>query len=202
MNAAKARIMPDIRIRKFVTAIEDIFHERGPIPPKPRKRGWCLAVIENPFAGKFVEDIQPFMDDLKPLGMEMAQRLIMALGVPADDIDGYGKGAIIGENGELEHAALWHAPGGYSMREHLKDSLAIVPSTKKVGGPGTRLDIPVTHKTASYVRSHFDAVEVGIDDSPRANEMLLALVMTVGPRIHNRAGGLEVSAIKVRDGQK
>jgi hypothetical protein len=202
VNAAKARIMPDIRIRKYVTAIDDIFHERGPIPPKPRKRGWCLAVIENPFAGKFVEDIQPFMDDLKPLGMEMAQRLITALGVPADDIDGYGKGAIVGENGELEHAALWHAPGGYSMREHLKDSLAIVPSTKKVGGPGTRLDIPVTHKTASYVRSHFDAVEVGIDDSPRANEMLLALVMTVGPRIHNRAGGLEVSAIKVRDGQK
>jgi hypothetical protein len=202
VNDAKARIMPDIRIRKYVTAIEDIFHERGPIPPKPRKRGWCLAVIENPFAGKFVEDIQPFMDDLKPLGMEMAQRLITALGVPADDIDGYGKGAIVGENGELEHAALWHAPGGYSMREHLKDSLAIVPSTKKVGGPGTRLDIPVTHKTASYVRSHFDAVEVGIDDSPRANEMLLALVMTVGPRIHNRAGGLEVSAIKVRDGQK
>jgi hypothetical protein len=202
VNDAKARIMPDIRLRKFVTAIEDIFHERGPVPPKPRKRGWCLAVIENPFAGKFVEDIQPFMDDLKPLGMEMAQRLITALGVPADDIDGYGKGAIVGENGELEHAALWHAPGGYSMREHLKDSLAIVPSTKKVGGPGTRLDIPVTHKTASYVRSHFDAVEVGIDDSPRANEMLLALVMTVGPRIHNRAGGLEVSAIKVRDGQK
>jgi hypothetical protein len=202
VNAAKARIMPDIHLRKFVTAIEDIFHERGPIPPKPRKRGWCLAVIENPFAGKFVEDIQPFMDDLKPLGMEMAKRLITALGVPADDIDGYGKGAIVGENGELEHAALWHAPGGYSMREHLKDSLAIVPSTKKVGGPGTRLDIPVTHKTASYVRSHFDAVEVGIDDGPRANEMLLALVMTVGPRIHNRAGGLEVSAIKVRDGQK
>jgi hypothetical protein len=194
--------MPDVKIRKFVTAVEDVFHERGPVAMKPRKRGWCLAVIGNPFAGSYVEDIQPFMDDLKPLGMEMAQRLIAALGVPADDIDGYGKGAIVGEAGELEHAALWHSPGGYSMREHLKDSLAIVPSTKKVGGPGTRLDIPVTHKTASYVRSHFDAVEVGIDDSPRANEMLVALVMTVGPRIHNRAGGMDASAIKVRDGQK
>ncbi len=194
--------MPEVKIRKFVTAIEDIFHERGPVAIKPRKRGWCLAVIENPFAGKYVEDILSFMDDLKPLGMDMAQRLIAAFGVPADVIDGYGKGSIVGENGELEHAALWHAPGGYSMRGHLKDSLAIVPSTKKVGGPGTRLDIPVTHKTASYVRSHFDAVEVGINDAPRANEMLVALVMTVGPRIHSRSGGMEVSAIKTRDGQK
>lgn len=194
--------MPDVKIRKFITAVEDIFHERGPTPPRPRKRGWCLAVIANPFAGRYVEDIQPFMNDLKPLGMEMAQRLIAALGVPAADIDGYGKGAIVGENGELEHAALWHAPGGYSMREHLPESLAMVPSTKKVGGPGTRLDIPVTHKTASYVRSHFDAVEVGCEDSPRADEMLLALVMTVGPRIHSRSGGMEVSGIKIRDGQK
>jgi hypothetical protein len=194
--------MPDLKIRKCVTAIEEIFHERGPAPAKPRKRGWCLAVIENPFAGTYVQDIQPFMEDLKPLGMDMARRLIAALAIPSDEIDGYGKGAIIGAAGELEHAALWHAPGGYSMREHLPDSLAIVPSTKKVGGPGTRLDIPVTHKTASYVRSHFDAVEVGIDDAPRANEMLLALVMTVGPRIHARAGGLEVSEIKLRDGQK
>lgn len=194
--------MPDLKLRKLVTGVEEIFHERGPAPARPRKRGWCLAVIANPFAGLYVENIQPFMDDLKPLGMEMAERLIKALGVPADDIDGYGKGAIVGENGELEHAALWHAPGGYSMREHLKDSLAIVPSTKKVAGPGARLDVPVTHKTASYVRSHFDAVEVGIEDAPRANEMLLALVMTVGPRIHSRSGGLEVAGIRVRDGQK
>lgn len=189
-------------IRKFVTGVEDIFHERGPAPAKTRKRGWCLAVIANPFAGQYVENIQPFMDDLKPLGMEMAQRLIAALGTDPADIDGYGKGIIVGAAGELEHAALWHAPGGYSMREHLPDSLAIVPSSKKVGGPGTRLDIPVTHKTASYVRSHFDSVEVGIDDSPRADEMLVALVMTVGPRIHSRSGGMETSGIKVRDGQK
>ncbi len=194
--------MPEVKLRKMVTAVEEIFHERGPAPTKPRQRAWCLAVISNPFAGTYAADIQPFMDDLKPLGMEMAKRLIAALGVDPKDIDGYGKGAIVGAAGELEHAALWHAPGGYSMREHLPDSLAIVPSTKKVGGPGTRLDIPVTHKTASYVRSHFDAVEVGIDDAPRADEMLLALVMTVGPRIHSRSGGLEVSDIKTRDGQK
>lgn len=194
--------MHELLIRKFATGVEEIFHEGGPVAARPRKRGWCLAVIKNPFAGKFVEDIQPFMDDLKPLGMDMAKRLIAALAVPADAIDGYGKGAIVGEKGELEHAALWHAPGGYSMREHLPDSLAIVPSTKKVAGPGARLDVPVTHKTASYVRSHFDAVEVGIADAPRADEMLLALVMTVGPRIHSRSGGLEVSGITLKDGQK
>jgi hypothetical protein len=194
--------MTTIKLRKLVTGVENVFHEGGPVAATPRKRAWCLAVIANPFAGSFVQDIQPFMDDLKPVGMDMAKRLIAALQESPEKIDGYGKGAIIGEAGELEHAALWHAPGGYSMREHLPDSLAIVPSTKKVGGPGTRLDVPVTHKTASYVRSHFDAVEIGIDDAPRANEMLLALVMTVGPRIHNRAGGLEASAIKIKDGQK
>jgi len=194
--------MPSVELRKIVIGVEDIFHEGGPVAAIPRKRGWCLAVIRNPFAGKYEKNIKTFMDDLKPLGMEMAARLIAAFGVDPDLIDGYGKGIIVGGAGELEHAALWHAPGGYSMREHLKDSLAIVPSTKKVGGPGTRLDIPVTHKTASYVRSHFDSVEVGIDDSPRADEMLMALVMTVGPRIHSRSGGLEVSGIKERDGQK
>ena len=194
--------MPELKIRKIVTGIEEIFHEGGPVAAVPRKRGWCLAVLSNPYAGRYVDDILPFMDELKPLGMDMARRLIAALGAPAGSIDGYGKGAIVGAAGELEHGALWHAPGGYSMREHLADSLAIVPSTKKVGGPGARLDVPVTHKTASYVRSHFDAVEVGIDDSPRADEMLLALVMTVGPRIHARAGGLAASGIKLRDGQK
>jgi hypothetical protein len=192
--------VPNIILRKLVTATEDIFHEGGPVAQIPRRRGWCLAVITNPFAGKYVETIQPFMDDLKPLGMRIAEALIAAMGDHKPDA--YGKGAIIGEAGELEHAALWHAPGGYSMREHIADSLAIVPSTKKVAGPGARLDVPLTHITASYVRSHFDAVEVGIEDAPRANEMLLALAMASGPRIHNRAGGLEVSQIKVRDGQK
>jgi hypothetical protein len=194
--------MYDAKIRKLVTGIEEIFHEGGAIAKTPRKRGWCLAVIENPFAGTYVENIQPFMDDLKPLGMDMAARLIAALKVPAEEIDSYGKGIIVGGAGELEHAALWHAPGGYSMRQLIPDSLAIVPSTKKVGGPGTRLDVPLTHKTASYVRSHFDSVEVGIDDSPRSHEMLVALVMAVGPRIHSRSGGMAVADIKTRDGQK
>ncbi len=194
--------MPDLILRKRVIGVEDVFHEGGPPPPVPRRRGWCLCVVKNPFAGRYVEDIQPFMDDLKPLGMEMAKTLIAAIGLSPEKIDGYGKGAIVGEAGELEHAALWHAPGGYSMREFIPHSLAIVASTKKVGGPGTRLDVPVTHATASYVRSHFDAVEIGIHDAPCADEMLVALVMASGPRIHNRSGGLAASDIKIRDGQK
>ncbi len=140
------------------------------------------------------------MKDLEPLGLEMAQRLVAALGGDATLVQGYGKGAIIGGAGELEHGALWHAPGGYAMRGVLGDAKAIVPSTKKVGGPGARLDVPVTHINASYVRSHFDAMEVGIADAPRADEMLLALVMTTGPRIHARAGGLAAADIKGSDG--
>jgi hypothetical protein len=130
----------------------------------------------------------------------MAQKLVAALGGDPKAIEGYGKGSITGEAGELEHAALWHAPGGYAMRDVLGGAMAIVPSTKKVGGPGTRLDVPVTHINASYVRSHFDAIEVGVPDAPRANEMVVALVMTTGPRVHARAGGLKASDIKGQDG--
>ena len=192
--------MPDVKVRKFLVSVEEIHHEGGPKPLKPQRRGAVLAVIENPYAGAYHENIQPFMEDLKPLGLEMARKLLAALGGDPKSIEGYGKGSIVGEAGELEHAALWHAPGGYSMREVLGGAKAIVPSTKKVGGPGTRLDIPVTHTDASYVRSHFDAIEVGITDAPRANELVVALVMTTGPRVHARAGGLAVSEIKGEDG--
>ena len=148
--------MPDVIIRKMVTSIEEIFHEGGPRANTPLKRGYVMAVIENPYAGSYVEDIQPFMEDLKPLGLEMAQKLLAALGVEADQIEGYGKGSIVGVGGELEHGALWHAPGGYAMRGVLGGAKAIVPSSKKVGAAGVRLDVPVTHVDASYVRSHFD----------------------------------------------
>ena len=130
----------------------------------------------------------------------MAGSLLKALGGDAKAIQGYGKGAIIGAAGELEHGALWHVPGGYAMREILGEAKAIVPSAKKVGGPGTRLDVPVTHVNASYVRSHFDAMEIGIPDAPRADELLLALVMTTGSRIHARVGGLKADEIKGEDG--
>lgn len=192
--------MPEVKIRKFQVSVEDIFHEGGPVAAKPLRRGSILAVIDNPFAGAYHPEIASFMEDLKPLGLEMAKRLIAALGGDPKAIQGYGKGAIVGEAGEIEHGALWHAPGGYAMREVLGGAKAIVPSTKKVGGVGCRLDVPVTHINASYVRSHFDAIEVGIADAPRANEIVLVLVMTTGPRVHDRAGGLKASDIKGEDG--
>jgi Amino acid synthesis len=192
--------MPEIKLRKRIITVEEIFHEGGPVSPSPLRRAALLAVIHNPFAGKYIAEIGGFMDDLKPLGMEMAKSLLHALGGDPKIIEGYGKGAIVGQNGELEHGALWHVPGGYAMREILGGAKAIVPSTKKVGGPGTRLDVPVTHINASYVRSHFDSMEVGLADAPRANEIVLALVMTTGPRIHARVGGLTASEIKGEDG--
>jgi amino acid synthesis protein len=192
--------MPEVKTRKYSIAVEDILHEGGPAPAKPVRRGSIVAVIQNPFAGRYVEEITPFMQDLEPLGLDMARKLLAALGGNPKDIEGYGKGAIVGENGEIEHGALWHAPGGYAMRQVLGDTKAIVPSTKKVGGPGTRIDIPVTHVNASYVRSHFDAMEVGIADAPRRDEMAVILVMTTGQRIHARAGGLKAAEIVGKDG--
>lgn len=191
--------MPDLSIRKTAYSIEEIFHEGGPVPEKSLRRAAGLAVIENPFAGRYEPDIQWFMEHLKPLGLQMATRLVEMLG-GADQIEGYGKGALIGEAGELEHGALWHAPGGYAMRELLDNSNAIVPSTKKVVGVGGRLDVPITHINASYVRGHFDAMEVGLNDAPRAHEMALVLVMSTGGRIHDRAGGLAAKDIIGEDG--
>jgi hypothetical protein len=192
--------MPEVQIRKRVILVEEIFHEGGPVSPSPQRRAAALVVIRNPYAGRYVEKIEDFMDDLKPLGLEMAKSLVAALGGNPKAVEGYGKGAIVGASGELEHGALWHVPGGYAMREVLGGAKAIVASTKKVGGPGTRLDIPITHINASYVRSHFDAMEIGITDAPRADEILLALVMTTGARVHARVGGLKASEVKGEDG--
>jgi Amino acid synthesis len=192
--------MPDPAIRKRLLVVEEIFHEGGPRSATPLRRGAIIAVTVNPFAGRYVAEIVGFMDDLKPLGLAMARDLLAALGGDPAAVEGYGKGAIVGAAGELEHGALWHVPGGYAMREILGGTKAIVPSTKKVGGPGTRLDVPVTHVDASYVRSHFDAMEVGVPDGPRADEIALVLVMTTGPRIHARVGGLAAGDIKGEDG--
>ncbi|EBA06782.1 amino acid synthesis family protein [Sagittula stellata] len=192
--------MPEPVIRKTAILTETIYHEGGPAPDTPLRRAACMTVIANPFAGRYVEDIQGFMKDLEPLGKEMAQQLVAALGGDPAVIEGYGKGAIVGTNGELEHGALWHVPGGYAMRDTIADSMAIVPSTKKIGGPGTRLDVPITHTNASYVRSHFDAMEVGLSDGPKADEILLVLVMSTGARIHARVGGLAAKDVKGEDG--
>ncbi len=191
--------MPELEVRKSILTIEEIFHEGGPVADEPLLRGASFAVIRNPFAGTYEADIQAFMDDLRPLGLQLAQRLAEALG-GAGNIEGYGKGSLVGAAGELEHGALWHAPGGYAMREVIGRTKAIVPSAKKVGAVGSRLDVPITHINASYVRSHFDSMEIGINDAPRADELLFALVMMTGARIHNRAGGLAASEIKGEDG--
>ncbi|ETA50287.1 amino acid synthesis family protein [Ponticoccus alexandrii] len=192
--------MPEPQIRKTAILTETIWHEGGPKAEKPQRRAAMMTVIANPFAGRYVEDIAGFMEDLKPLGAQMAQDLIDALGGDAGAIEGYGKGAIVGTNGELEHGALWHVPGGYAMRDKIAESMAIVPSTKKVGAPGARLDVPITHANASYVRSHFDAMEVGLSDAPKADEIMLVLVMTTGPRVHARVGGLKAEDVKGEDG--
>lgn len=191
--------MPEFVLRKTMTFVEDIHHEGGPPPRLPRRRAAVVAIVSNPFAGTYAQDLQSAMDDLKPLGLEMTDRLIDAMG-GADGIDGYGKAGLAGENGELEHTALWHVPGGYSMRARLGEAKAIVPSSMKVGGVGTRIDIPLGHINAAYVRSHFDSMEVGVPDAPRANELLFALAMSRGPRIHHRMGGLAAEDVAGEDG--
>ena len=179
-------------------------------------------MLTNPFAGRYVQDILPMMDALQPVGIAMAQQLRAAMNVPVERIESYGKGAIVGANGELEHGALWHVPGGYAMRELLGwkgdrtayavgqtsaptggqpgNALAIVPSTKKVGGPGATLDVPLTHINAAYVRGHFDAIEVRVPGAPLPDEIVFILVMSTGARVHSRVGGLRADDIAKWDG--
>lgn len=191
--------MPEFTLRKTLLFIEDIHQDGGPAPDRPRRRAAVVALVRNPFAGSYTEDLQPAMEDLKPLGLMMTDRLIAAMG-GAEGIDGYGKAGLVGEGGELEHTALWHVPGGYAMRARLGEAKAIVPSSMKIGGVGTRIDVPLGHINAAYVRSHFDAIEVGVPDGPRAGELLFALAMTRGPRIHARMGGLLAGDVKGEDG--
>jgi hypothetical protein len=204
-------------IRRVFTHAEDIFHEFGPPPAQPLRRGAAVAVIKNPFAGRFEADICAYMNELKPLGLELARRLLAALRITPAAVQGYGKAAIVGASGELEHGALWHVPGGYAMREVLGwqgdtkpnpapgqqgNALAIVPSTKKVGPPGAQIDVPLTHINASYVRSHLDAIEVRVPGAPAADELAFILAMSTGARIHERLGGLRVEQIDCWDGQR
>lgn len=191
-----------IVVREIVTVIEEIRHEFGPRPATPRLRAAVMAAIRNPYAGRYVDDILPMMEALKPLGLDMSRRLIDALGGEPKRIEAYGKGGIVGEAGELEHGALWHVPGGYAMRELLGGAKAIVPSTTKLAGIGARIDIPLHHREAAYVRSHFDSIEVGIPDAPRRDEIVFVLAMTTGPRVHARVGGLRAEDIKGEDGQR
>jgi len=213
--------MDPIEIRRQCVQVEDILHEFGPAPERPLRRGAVGAVLRNPYAGRHEPDILPMMEALNPVGVAMARTLLQAMDVSAGAIEAYGKGALVGAAGELEHGALWHVPGGYAMRELLGsttsrdayragrddaalgrpgNALAIVPSTKKVAAPGATLDIPLTHINAAYVRSHFDAYEFRLAGAPRADEFVVILAMSKGPRIHARVGGLKAADIGKWDG--
>ncbi len=191
-----------VNLRKIVTYVEEIRHDGGPALDKPVRKGWVAAIIRNPFAGRFEADVQWFMDELKPLGLECSKRLCAAMGIEANEVEAYGKGSIVGVAGEIEHGALWHVPGGYAMRELIGQALAIVPSTAKVAAMGAALDLPIHHKDAAYVRSHFDAITCVVPDAPRPDEILFALCMSTGGRPHARMGGLAASAISKWDGQR
>jgi hypothetical protein len=191
--------MYDFALRKTLILLEDIIHEGGPPPATPHQRAAIVAVVKNPFAGRHEPDLQPAMEALKPLGLMLTDRLIAALG-GRDGIDGYGKGAIVGAAGEIEHGALWHVPGGYAMRERLGTSKAIVPSAMKVGPMAAGLDVPLAHINAAYVRSHFDAFTIAVPDAPRADEIAFILTMARGGRVHSRMGGLEAWDVKGEDG--
>jgi len=192
--------MPTIHIRKRSLSIEMIFHEGGPPVSRPILVAAACAVINNPYAGRFEPDLFEFMEAVKPLGESLAEELVKALG--KDQVEAYGKAAIVGVNGEMEHGAVWHEAGGWAMREALGDSKAIVPSVKAVGSMGYRLMVPLHHVRAAYVRSHFTSAEIGIQDAPRPDEILFALVMSNGGRVHPRVGGLVANDIRVNDGQR
>lgn len=189
-----------IEIRKRSLSIETVFHEGGPPPAVPLKIAAACAVIRNPYAGRYEENLLPFMAELRSLGTTLAQELVETLG--RDQVEVYSKAAIVGVNGELEHAAVWHEAGGWAMRQVLGEPKAIVPAAKAVAATGFRLMVPLHYIHAAYVRSHFNTFEIGIQDAPRPNEILFALVMGTGGRVHSRLGGLTKEQVSVHDGQR
>lgn len=191
-----------VDVRKIVCITEEIFHDGGPRAARPPRRAVIGALVRNPYAGRYEADITPMMEALKPLGLDLTRRLVTALGGEPGVVEAYGKGALIGTAGELEHGALWHVPGGYSMREILGNAKAIVPSATKVAGAGGRIDIPLHHVNAAYVRSHFDAIEFGTADGPKPDEIAFILAMSTAGRVHARVGGLQVHEIRGEDGQR
>lgn len=189
-----------IEIRKRSLSIETIYHEGGPPVATPLRLAAACAVIHNPYAGRYEPNLLPFMAELRSLGTLLATELVEVLG--RDKVEVYSKAAIVGVNGELEHGAVWHEAGGWAMREVLGEPKAIVPSAKAVAATGYRLMVPLHYIHAAYVRSHYNSMEIGIQDAPRPNEILFALVMGTGGRVHARLGGLTREQVSVRDGQR
>ena len=189
-----------IQIRKRSLTIETIYHEGGPAPAKPLKLAAACAVVRNPYAGRYEENLLPFMAELRSLGTTLAEELVATLG--KDNVEVYSKAAIVGVNGEMEHGAVWHEAGGWAMRALLGEPKAIVPASQAVAAAGYRLMVPLHYIHACYVRSHYNAMEIGIQDAPRPDEILFALLMGTGGRIHSRLGGLTKENVSVHDGQR
>ncbi len=190
-------------IRKIVTVVEETLQEMGRTVGPPTRRAAAIAVIENPFAGKYVEDLAPLVAIGEELGELLAKRAVAALGIEGSKAHSYGKAAAVGENGELEHAAaILHPKMGAPVRQVLGTGAALIPSSKKRSGPGTTLDIPLGHKDAAFLRSHFDGMEVRINEARRANEIMVAVAATDSSRPLPRVGGLKVTEIKGEDGHR
>lgn len=190
-----------MEIRKIVTVVEETRQDGAKAVEKPTRKAAAIAVIKNPFAGRYVEDLTELMETGEQLGALLAARAVNALGIVREDVQSYGKGAIVGADGELEHAAaILHPRLGKPFREQVGGGKAIIPSAKKLGGIGTPLDVPVHYKDAAFVRTHYDAMEVRLADAPRGNEILVALVVTDSGRPHARIGGLQREEVKGEDG--
>jgi hypothetical protein len=188
-------------IRKIVVVMDEVHREMGRAIAPPTRRAAAAAVIANPFAGKYVEDLSELIEIGAEMGDLLGRKCVAALGIQPAQAESYGKAAMVGEDGELEHAAaLLHPKLGAPLRAAVEKGAALVPSSKKRGGPGQPLDIPLGHKDAAYVRSHFDGMEVRINDAPRANEILIAVAVTDSGRPLPRVGGLTVDEIKGEDG--
>ncbi|WP_274626291.1 amino acid synthesis family protein [Arvimicrobium flavum] len=188
-------------IRKIVTIVEETLIEGGKEVSPPTRRAAAVAIIDNPFAGKYVENLEPLFAVGEELGGLLAERAVAALGIPGEKVESFGKAACVGAEGELEHAAaLLHPKLGAPFRKVLGKGAALIPSSKKRGGPGTPFDIPLGHKDAAFVRSHFDGMEVRVNDAPRENEIAVAIAVTDSGRPHPRVGGLLKSEIKGEDG--
>ena len=189
------------KIRKILTFVEETRTEMGKTVNPPVRRSAAAAVIENPFAGRYVEDLSDLMEIGEELGALLTERAVAALGIPGPSCESYGKAAAVGEDGELEHAAaILHPKLGTPVRKALGKGAALIPSSKKRGGPGVALDIPLGHKDAAFVRSHFDGMEIRINDAPRANEIVVAIAVTDSGRPLPRVGGLTKDQIKGEDG--
>ena len=189
------------KIRKIVTVVEGTFEEGGQEILPPTRRAAAIAVIENPFAGIYQGDLETLMAIGEELGSLLGEQCVAALGVTPQAVQSYGKAALVGENGELEHAAaILHPRLGKPLRSAVEKGAALVPSNKKRGGMGHPLDVPLGHKDAAYVRSHFDGMEVRINDAPKANEILVAIAVADSGRPLPRVGGLAHEEIEGEDG--